>query len=172
MRESKDITREELINMIRILRGALVSKEDVLYRVNFDIEDHTPEELKERIRIFNETDFEVSLCEGDVKTASEKIAELEKKLAAANAFIEANKDVIAEKAAKVFISATKTICENVDKLGRQMVDIIKRACDDCPHRQEIPCETCKMVEEVKEPEDLERLVRRGWLGKVSKNGNG
>jgi len=163
MRESKDITREELIHMIGTLRGALFIGDPPICELS-GLELSNMQDEHEQL--YDETTFDLSDCEGDVKTASEKIASLEEKLADAKALIEMNKDVISEKAAKTFIQATKTLCENVDKLGKQMIDIIKRACDDCPHRQTIPCETCKLAEEMEEPEDLERLVRRGWLGKT------
>jgi hypothetical protein len=162
MRESKDITREELLNMIGFLRGALFIGDPPLR----DLSDRELDEMQEEhTQLYEKTAFDLSDCEGDVKTASEKIASLEEKLAEANRFIEKHKYIIAEKAAREFVTATKKLCEDIGRIGGGMVAAVKRVCDDCPHRQEIPCETCKMVEEVDQPEDLERLVRRGWLGK-------
>lgn len=143
MRESKDITREELLSMVGTLRGALFIGDPPLR----DLSDRELDEMQEEYtQLYNETAFDLSEREGDVKTAAEKISSLEAQLTEAKELIEKNKESITTASLKRFARSAADLCLNIETFGRKLVDSLNEVCEECPHRQDVPCAACKLIE--------------------------
>jgi uncharacterized protein YdcH (DUF465 family) len=78
-RESKDITREELIDMVARLRGMFYSA--------LQLPGQPTEFREDSEKVLSKTAFGISDAEGDTKTAAEKIEQLESDVAERDATI-------------------------------------------------------------------------------------
>ena len=72
--------------------------------------------------------------------------ELERRLEVTEGLIDLHKDVISEKMAKSFVQATKKLCDGLNEIGAQLIEILASVCTECPYRQDVPCAACKLIE--------------------------